>query len=177
MRKFINAFESGVKKVCYYVCFAAMLMVVLMMLLMFVDALLGKLFNSRMTGSYELVQCMLCILVFTSWAYTQTEHGHINVVMFVRKMHRVPRFIMYAATSVLSVVTISIGAYGVYLAMLGKMANHESTGTLLIPLWPFYLFEFVAFVFLAIALLCDAIKAIAAIANKEIGDDIMQHWT
>lgn len=175
MKNFLDRFDSIIRKVCYYVCFAAMAMIAFMMVLMFVDAMLGH-FNSRITGSYELVQCMLCILVFTSWAYTQTEHGHINVVMFVRLMHRIPRFICYAFTSILSFITIAIGSYGVFQMVLDKIANGECTGTLLIPYWPFYLFEFIAFVFLAIALLLDAVKAVCAIANHEIGDQIMETW-
>ena len=166
-----------VKKVCYYVCFVSMILVVCMMLLMFVDALLGLFFNSRITGSYELVQCFLCILVFTSWAYTQTEHGHIHVVMFVRMMPQKLRFFCFGLTALLSTVTMGFATYALIGAIKSKMASGECTGTLLIPYWPFYAIEFIAFLVFTLALLCDTIKAIIAMFDNEVAEDVMKSWS
>ena len=109
MKSAVLKATSVIKKICYYICFLSMALVVCMMLLMFVDAVLGLFFNSRITGSYELVQCMLCIVVFTSWAYTQTEHGHIHVVMFVRMMPNKLRFFFFGFTALLSTFTMGFG--------------------------------------------------------------------
>ncbi len=177
MKKFMAAYTEIGGKVCYYLCFVSMIMVAFMMLLMFVDAMLGLIFNIRITGSYELVQVMLCIVVFTSWAYTQTVHGHINVIMFVRLMPHKLRFVCFGLTSILSFLTMCFGAYALFSEILEKIANGEATGTLLIPFWPFYIFEFLAFILLAIMLLCDAIKAVAAIWDKEFAEEVMSTWT
>lgn len=177
MKKFLSVYTKIGEKVCYFLCFFSMAMVAIMMVLMFIDSMLGLFANTRITGSYELVQMMLCILVFSSWAYTQTVHGHINVVMFVRMMPHTLRFICYGLTSILSFVTMCFAAYGVNMAVAEKMANGEATGTLLIPFWPFYVFELAAFVLLAFVLLCDAIKACASLFDKEIAEDVMSSWT
>lgn len=177
MKSAVLTATGVVKKVCWYVCFLSMLMVVLMMLLMFADAMLGLAFNSRILGSYELVQCMLCILVFTSWAFTQTEHGHIHVVMFVRMMPRKLRFICFSITSLLSTGTMGFATYALIGAIKSKIASGECTGTLLIPYWPFYVFEFVAFLVFTLALLCDTLKAILAIFDEKVAEDVMQNWT
>ena len=176
MKKFMSAYTNIASKACYYLCFFSMAMVAMMMVLMFVDSMLGLTLNIRITGSYELVQCMLCILVFSSWAYTQTVHGHINVVMFVRLMPHKLRFVCYGFTSILSMATMIFAARAVFTAMLEKFASQEATGTLLIPLWPFFVFEFLAFVLLAVVLLCDAIKACAAIFDKDFAEEIMATW-
>jgi TRAP-type C4-dicarboxylate transport system permease small subunit len=152
-------------------------MVALMMVLMFVDSMAGLFFQSRIKGSYELVQCMLCILVFSSWAYTQTVHGHINVVMFVRMMPHKVRFVCYGLTSIFSAVTMGFGSYGVFQMIQDKISNGEATGTLLIPYWPFYVFELAAFVMLTVVLLCDAIKAVAAIFDNDFAEEVMSSWT
>ena len=131
MKKFMSAYTKIGAKACYYLCFFSMAMVAIMMVLMFVDAMLGLFANTRITGSYELVQCMLCILVFSSWAYTQTVHGHINVVMFVRMLPQKLRFVLYGFTSILSMVTMVFAAYGVNKGMLDMIASREATGTLL----------------------------------------------
>lgn len=177
MRKFLSAYTTVTNKVCYYLCFASMLMIAFMMVLMFVDAMRGLIFDSRIAGSYELVQVMLSIVVFSSWAYTQTVHGHIHVVMFVRMMPQKIRFFCFGLTAILSCVTMAFGAYAVYSVIFEKMASREATGTLLIPYWPFYIFEFAAFILLAIVLLCEAIKAVAAIVDKEYAEEIMSTWT
>ena len=177
MKKAVLASTNAVKRLCYYVCFVSMILVVVMMLLMTVDALLGKLFSSRILGTYELVQCMLCILVFTSWAYTQTQHGHIHVVMFVRMMPQKLRFICFSITALLSTATMGFACYALIGAIQGKMASGEATGTLLIPFWPFYIVEFVAFLMFTLALLCDTVKSILAIFDEEVAEDIMESWS
>ena len=150
--KVIDGYNSVIKKICWYVCYVSMLLVAVMMLLMTVDALSGKIFNQRILGTFELVQCMLCIIVFTSWAFTQTERGHIHVVMFLRMMPQGLRFICFSITSI-------------------------RTATLLIPFWPFYVIELIAFVVLTLALLGDTLKSIAAIFNKKAAEDVMSSWT
>ena len=177
MKSAVLASTRLIKKICYYVCFVSMALVLCMMLLMFVDAMLGLVFNSRITGSYELVQCMLCILVFTSWAYTQTEHGHIHVVMFVRMMPRKLRFICYSLTALLSTGTMGFATYALIGAIKSKMASGECTGTLLIPYWPFYVVEFIAFLVFTLALLCDTIKSILAIFDTEVAEEVMESWS
>ena len=46
-----------------------------------------------------------------------------------------------------------------------KMASGEATGTLLIPLWPFYIFEFLAFALLTIVLLLILIAALLLLVH------------
>ena len=176
MKKFMAGYTTVTNKVCYGLCFASMIMIAVMMLLMFVDSMLGLFVNVRLAGTYEMTQMMLCIVVFSSWAYTQTVHGHINVVMFVRMMPHKLRFICFGLTSILSMVTMCFAARAVYSAMFEKMAANEATATLLIPLWPFYIFEFAAFVLLAVCLLCDAIKACAAIFDHDFAEEVMSSW-
>lgn len=176
MKKFMAGYTNITGKICYYLCFASMFMIAVMMVLMFVDAMLGLTLDSRITGSYELVQMMLCILVFSSWAYTQTVHGHINVVMFVRMMPHKLRFVCYGFTSLLSMAIMGFAAYAVYGAMLENIASREASGTLLIPYWPLYIFEFLAFALLTVVLLCDAIKAVAAIFDHDFAEEVMADW-
>ena len=177
MKKFMAAYTNIGNKVCYYLCYASMFIIAIMMVLMFVDSMLGLFFNSRIMGSYELVQVMLSILVFSSWAYTQTVHGHINVVMFIRLMPQKVRFVCYGLTSILSTVTMFFATRAVYQMIGDKMANKEATATLMIPYWPFYIFELLAFALMAIMLLCDAIKAVAAIVDKDFAEEIQSTWT
>jgi TRAP-type mannitol/chloroaromatic compound transport system permease small subunit len=91
-------------------------------------------------------------------------------------MPKTLRFICYGITSILSMATLCFASYAVYFQIFAKMANREATGTLLIPYWPFYIFELIAFVLLAIVLLCDAIKAVAAIFDDDFAKEVMSTW-
>ena len=174
--KAVNGFCSVIKKICYGLCYVSMFIVAFMMILMFADAIGGLFFNHRIPGSYELVQMILSVVVFTSWAYTQTEHGHIHVVMFIRLFPMKLRFVIFALTSLLSTIVMALASYGVYRMVHDKITDGLKTSTLLIPYWPFYLIEFIAFVIFTVALLADTLKAFAAIVNKEAAEDVMSTW-
>lgn len=176
MKKFMNKFTSIGDKVCYYVSYLSMAVIVIMMFLITIDVLLSHIFNYRIKGCYEISQVFLSVLVFSSWAYTQTVHGHIHVVMFVSKLPQKLRFIAFGLTSIISMVTMAFASYAVFFKILEVKASNECSGTLLIPYWPFYIFEFVAMVLLSIVLLRDAIKAIWAIGNKEAAEEIQADW-
>ena len=127
-------------------------------------------------GCYEITQMALCTFVFSTWAYTQSVHGHIHVTMFVSKMHQKPKFICFAFTSLLSTATMAFGAYAAFFQVGVVKASGECTANLLIPYWPFYIFEFVALALLAVVLLRDTIKAIMAIWDDETAAEIEKEW-
>jgi TRAP-type C4-dicarboxylate transport system permease small subunit len=153
-----------------------MAVVMIIMIMVSIDVVLGKLFNLRITGTYEISQMILSALVFSSWAYTQTVHGHIHVVMFVSKMPKKLRFFCYGLTSIVSMATMAVAAYAVYHQIIAKYVSNERTGTLLIAHWPFYIFEFVALILLSVVLLRDAIKSIAAMGSNEFAEEIQSSW-
>ena len=141
MKNAIKLYSNVTAKICYYVCYISMILIAAMMLIMFVDSMLGLFANYRITGIYELVQCLLLIVVFTSWAYTQTVHGHIHVTMFVGKMPQKLRFICFSLTSLISVVTMVFATWGAGKGIGEKIASREITATLMIPIWPLYVIE------------------------------------
>lgn len=177
MKKAIKLYSNVTAKICYYVCFISMILIAAMMLIMFVDSMLGLFANYRITGIYELVQCLLLIVVFTSWAYTQTVHGHIHVTMFVGKMPQKLRFICFSLTSLISVITMVFATWGVGKGIMEKIASHEITATLMIPIWPLFVVECVVFALFALVLLGDTVKSFIAIFDKEFADDVQSSWT
>ena len=168
-------------KICYWVSYFSMIVTVLMAVLLTADVILRKvtpLFGDAWSikGCYEITQMALCTFVFSTWAYTQCVHGHIHVTMFVSKMHQKPKFICFAFTSLLSTATMAFGAYAAFFQIGVVKASGESTANLLIPSWPFYIFEFVALALLAVVLLRDTIKAIMAIWDTETAEEIEKEW-
>lgn len=176
MKNALRKITTVTDKICYYVSFFSMAMIVFMMVVVTIDVVLKKFFSNSVPGCYEMCQMGLSTLVFSSWAYTQSVHGHIHVTMFINKLPQKLRFIAFSLTSLLSVTVMVFGAYGVYHQIFSVMASHECTGTLLIPYWPFYIFEFVAMVLLAIVLFRDTVKSIYAIVDAEMAEEIQSTW-
>ena len=176
MKKFLYAFSNVTDKLCYWMSFISMACVVLMMFLMFIDVCLSLIFNIRILGAYEVTSLALLTFVFSSWAYTQSVHGHIHVTMFINMMPQKLRFLCFGITSLISVVTMACASYAGYLAIFERMAGGDASANLLIPYWPFYVLMTVAFVFFTIILLIDMCKAFLAMFDKEVADDIQAHW-
>jgi TRAP-type C4-dicarboxylate transport system permease small subunit len=176
MKESMDRITNVTDKICAFLSYFSMIAVVFMMLMICVDVVLGNFLGNPIAGMYELCQVILTTVVFTSWAYTQTVHGHIHVVMFVSKMPQKLRFICFGLTSIFSTVVMGIATYGAYLSVLARYKSGECTGTLLIPYWPFNVFMMFAFGLLTIVLLLDSIKAVLAIGNKELAADIQASW-
>mgnify|MGYP002624306823 CR=1 FL=1 len=178
MKKFIKGFTIVSDKVCYYVSYFSMAVAILMTVLLTADVILRKVTGGVVSvkGAYEITQMALCTFIFSSWAYTQSVHGHIAVTMFISKMPQKLRFFCYSLMSLLSVVTMAFGTYAAFVQISAVKQSGESTANLLIPYWPFYIFEFVALALLTIVLLRDAIKAIIAIFDREMAEEIQAFW-
>lgn len=176
MKRVLDKVTKVSDKVCYGVSWLSMAMCVVMTVLLVVDVLARKIGLFTIKGCYEIIQVCLCTFIFSTWAYVQSVHGHIHVVMFIQKMGKIARFICFGVTSLISTVTMGIGAYAVYLQIFSMIDSGESTANLLIPFWPFYVIECIAFALFTITLLIDCVKAFAALFNHEIAEEVQSTW-
>lgn len=176
MKKTMDRITTVTDNVCRYLSFFSMVTIVIMMVMICADIVLGNIMRMPIAGLYEVCQVILTTLVFSSWAYTQTVHGHIHVVMFVSKMPQKLRFVCFALTSFLSTGVMGIACYAVFKQIIRTYISRECTGTLMIPYWPFYIFEMLAFGLMTIVLLRDALKAVFAIWDKEFAEEIQATW-
>lgn len=147
-----------------------------MMLLNVADVLLTKLFSSPIIGSYELTQRMLMCAVFTAFAYAQTKKKHITMTILISRFPRVPRYVSFALTSLVSVA--AAGTLTVAAAVQGGVAlrSNYMTEVLYIPLFPFYYIESVAMGVFSLALLYDAVLAVLAIFRRDVAEVVERDW-
>jgi TRAP-type C4-dicarboxylate transport system permease small subunit len=146
------------------------------MLLTMLDIVLRFCFNCPLLGTYEIIEIVLACIVFSSFAYTQTQKGHIQVVMILRLLPQKLRLILYAFTSVLSSFIAAATAYAAYLQALHAIKKNLITASLYIPLFPFYYVEMVGMGIFALVLIFDAVKNIIAIFNAEYAREIQSEW-
>lgn len=173
----MKAFNKILEKICKFGYYLSAIGIVAIMALISIDVALRFIFNIAILGSYEIVEVVMSIAVFMSFAYTQTEKGHVHVTMLISKLPRKPRFICFAFTSLLSTIIVGAISYSAFMHAGKMVVKGTSTGVLAIPFFPFYYIESVAMALFTLVLLGDAIKAIMAIFNNEVAQEIESTWT
>lgn len=130
----------------------------LMMVLVVANALGRYLLNSPISGTLEITESLLVVVIFLSVALTQYDGGHIRVTLLTR---RVPR--TWAKT--LTVLCMLCGAafftwcsYAAWkFAYQSYSFNEQDWGTIRFPLYPVKFVVFVGITLMAIQFLLDAI--------------------
>ena len=147
-----------------------------MILLTVADVILRAITGNPILGAYEITQYTLLTFIFASFAYTQTEHGHIQVTMFLRILPRKVMFAIYAVMEVLSTVFWVYFAYAAYLQAVYAFDKGYFAQVLKFPTYPFYALVCVCLIIFALTTLMSAIKTFAAMFNKEFGDELFEKW-
>jgi TRAP-type C4-dicarboxylate transport system permease small subunit len=147
--------------------------------LMFLICLdVGKrlLINRPLLGSFELVQLIFCVVVFSSFVYCQNSRDHIMVSIFIRFYPTKLRFIVFFAMSLLVTVMGFIMMYALYSQAIHVHDLHTKTDVLRFETYPFYFIGATLFVPFVLMLLRDTIKAIMALFVKEYAEEFQEKW-
>ena len=140
------------------------------------DILIRYITGGSILGVYEIVERTMICAVFAAFAYTQTEHAHVQITLLAAKYPPKLKFVMLALNYLLCAVASVLVAYAAMRQANVAMAAHYTTGILLIPLYPFYWVEVVSMIVLCIAFLFDMVKSIAALFRREIAEEIQAEW-
>ena len=147
-----------------------------LMLLITGDVAARLLLNKPISGSYELVQLLFSLTVFTGFIASQRYKAHIQISLFLRIMPGKLRFIVLGLVN-----TLGVGISGIITAALwnqaGKALNINSiTDVLSIPVFPFYYLFTVFMAFFTLQLLVDTAKTFFAITNQKYAQEIVDAW-
>ena len=129
--------------------------------------------GSAILGVYEIVERTMTAAVFASFAYTQTERGHVMITILCDKYPPKMRFIAFVFNNAVCVdasVMVAVAAYN-----QGNLAvdSNYTTAILKIPTAPFYYIECVAMIVLALAFLLDVIKNFVGLFNKDVAKELL----
>lgn len=169
--------ESIVKKITGAVSIISYVGFFGVMAVTIADIILRWITGIPILGVYEIVERIMICAVFASFAYTQTENGHVQITMVVSKFPQKLRFLVMTLNNILSAAVIVLTAYAAYRQCLVAMSSKYTTGVLLIPLWPFYWVEIISMAVLCLAFLFHAVKNAVAIFNKDIAAEIQAEWS
>ena len=140
------------------------------------DVILEKTISRPIQGSYELVERCMVIAVFASFAYAQTKKAHINMMILIERFPRLSRLITLGLASILSVGVSGYAAYAAWTQTRTAFRMGTMTGVLHIPMWPFFLVQTIALLFLALILLLDTIYVFAGIKSDKINEMVTEDY-
>jgi len=140
------------------------------------DVVLEKTISRPIQGSYELVERCMVIAVFASFAYAQAKKAHINMMVLIERFPRLSRLAILGVSSVLSVGITGYAAYAAWTQTRTAIRMSTMTAVLHIPLWPFFLIQAIALLFLAIILLLDTVYVFAGIKSDRINDMMTEEY-
>ena len=140
------------------------------------DIIMRNFFNKPILGSYEITQLIFAVTVFASFAYTQTEKGHINIVILLQRFPQKLKFTVYALTAILSLVTSAAVTYAAFVMMNSVWTMNMITPQHRIPVYPFYGFAGIMMALFTVTLLFEVIQSIMAIFREDYAKQIEKDW-
>lgn len=134
---------------------------IILMMLTVVDVFLRFFFNSPLTGTTEMSQLMMVIIVFPALGWAAIDRAHIKVDLLVRLIPDEPKAVLNTVTFV-----IALGIYAIITWQSFKEAAvvNRQTSLIHLPFAPFYWLMSVS-----LAVFC---LAILALIIEEIGEAV-----
>ena len=169
--------ETFVKRVTGLVAVVSYVGFFFIMALTICDVLIRYISGASILGVYEIVERVMICAVFASFAYTQTEHGHVQITKLVSMFPAKLRFLVMSLNSLISAAVIVLAAYAAWRQGNVALESNYTTGVLFIPLYPFYWVEIVSMAVFCLALLFDTVKNFFGIFNQEIAKEVQSTWS
>jgi len=167
--KIIRKISFVMNTILGYVTFAAFFVI---MAFIVVNVFMRFVLNSPVLGAYEIVEQMMFVGVFCSFAYAQQQGSHIRVSMLLMHLPRPAAMALCGITSLCGTGILCVLSYAAYKQLLIVMAKNYTSAMLKFSLTPFYILEVICSIIFAFAVLVDAIDYFTAIFNKERAEEL-----
>ena len=173
----MKAFEKIcdlLSKILSYISFAGF---VIIMVFIVLNVVLRVFFSAPILGAYEIVEQMMMVGVFTSFAYAQRQGSHIRITMLLMHLPRKLSMLLCTLTGLGSTAIMCLLTYAAYRQFVVAQTNHYTSAMLGFPISPFYVLEIITCVVFALTLLVDTLKDARAIFDDELAKELTQNWT
>lgn len=174
--KVIEKIKACVDCISRYTGYVSYIGYALIILLTVADVILRKTINKPIVGGYEIIQYLLLVSVFASFAYCQTMRGHIQVTMILRLLPRRAVFVIYTITSILTALAMSFVAFAASEQAIYVMERGFVSDTLKFATYPFIWIECICMVIFALACIMDTLQSACAIFHPELQDKLLAEW-
>lgn len=166
LKKITSISEKILHKAIHIASKAGQVILMAMVLLTITDIILRRLFNHPLSGSLEISQMMLVIVVFFSIAYSGIKKSHVTIDALTSRFSRKIQAVLNSIMGILSVLLFSAMGWGSIVLAMQKLENQSVTGMLPIPIYPFVFVVATGSILLALVLLIEFINSITGTENK-----------
>ena len=137
-----------------------------MMFLIMTDVVLRYVFNSPITGSYEIIQYMLTILISFAVVYCAYKRSHVSVDIVFDLLPSKPQSVV-ACLGVLIVLILFILIAWENVLYIKETYDQRLTSTILyIPTFPFVASVAVGFVAICLVMFIEFLHALRGVVKK-----------
>lgn len=151
----VSFFEKAVTGFSSWFNMVASAALVAMMLLTCSDVFMRYLFNSPITGTYDLVGLMGAVLASFAMPYTMLKKGHVAVEILIQSLSRGKQLVIETFTHLLGISLFLVLVWQAILLSRDMKAAGEVTPTLLLPFYPILYCMAVCFFGLCLAILVN----------------------
>jgi TRAP-type C4-dicarboxylate transport system permease small subunit len=159
----LKAARSLIERIIRSTATAGMIVLIPLMLITTGDVLGRSVFNKPITGTFELSEYMLAVVVLLGAAYTQQVKGHVTVEFLTSRLSRRTEQVCRVITLALSLFIVTI------LVWQGFTLAIEETGVtdqLRIPRAPFKMLVGIGCGLLWLQILLDLIDALSGVVRR-----------
>jgi TRAP-type C4-dicarboxylate transport system permease small subunit len=158
--------DKSTKLVSNWIAWVGAAGVVIMLALTIVDIIGIKIFSTPVPGGIEIVAFLGVVITAFGMAYTQAEHGNIQVEFFVTRLPKRIRAILGVFTSLLGITLFALLAwqsvrYGINLQQSGEVSM-----TSRIPFYPFVYAIAFCCIPVCFVLIVEMMKNIMKVVNR-----------
>lgn len=165
LKQFATASESFIRRAIHWVSMAAGFSLFLMMIITVIDVTI-RLVGEPLLGFFEITSLLLVCLVFFGLAQTQAVKANVRVDIFIEKLPVFWQHMSDLFTGILCLGLSVLMGYQTWLQFLDTASYHETTGTLFIPLYPFYLIIVFGFFLLILVFILEILHSIKNMVNS-----------
>ena len=135
----IKNIDKGIRSLNVLLAYAGSYVLFGMMFLTIFDAIGRYVFNSPITGAFEITEAMMVTMVFFFIGYAQAKKSHVAVDLVVNLFPQKIRVLIDIITHLLSLLMMVLIGWMSMLRWLELMRIKEYTAILHIPVSPFLL--------------------------------------
>lgn len=136
------------------------ILITFIMLLIIFDVTRRTLFNWPVSGSVELIQCLIAVSGFMAMGWTTYRNKHIRIDSLVSALPKKGAYVLNLLTSLIPLVVIIPLVRQSFVRMQQAIEYNEATSILQIPLYPFFLFMAISYVLLLLGQIMVIIRDI-----------------
>ncbi|MGN1001458.1 MAG: TRAP transporter small permease [Oscillospiraceae bacterium] len=167
--KIIKKISGFLNSILGYVSFVAFFVI---MAFIVINVFMRFALDAPVLGAYEIVEQMMFVGVFCSFAYAQQQGSHIRVSMLLLHLPKRAAMAVCCFTSLCGTGILGLLTYAAGLQFKLALAHSYTTAMLKFPIAPFYALEIVCSVIFAIAVLVEAIEYGIGIFSKAKAEEL-----